>query len=63
MTSRVYRAFRVSEVRHIIGPPEVIVCDTDSQAIEQATKLTGHRNYGIQLWHGERLVIRFPSLG
>jgi hypothetical protein len=54
--------FWISEVGHIMGPPEVIICDTDAEAIEQATRLTDHRDYGIQLWHLERLVIRLPSL-
>jgi hypothetical protein len=55
MTPQVYRAFRISEVGHIMAPPEVIVCDTDAEAIEQATKLTVHRDDGIQLWHANAL--------
>ena len=63
MTSQVYRAFRINEAGHILGPPEVILCDTDAVAIEQAKKLIGLGEYGIQLWHLARLVIRLPSLG
>ena len=63
MTSQIYRAFRINEAGHIVGPPEVILCGTDADAIEQATKLIGRSGYGIQLWHLARLVIYLPSLG
>jgi hypothetical protein len=63
MTSQIYRAFRINEAGHILGPPEVILCDTDASAIEQATKLIVRSDHEIQLWHLARLVIRLPSLG
>ena len=45
------------------GLPEVILCDRDADAFEQAAKLIGGSDYGIQLWHLARLVIRLPSHG
>jgi hypothetical protein len=62
MTSQIYRAFRMNEAGHIMGPPEVILGKTDSDAVEQAIKLIGRNEYNIQLWHRARLVIRLPSL-
>ena len=61
MTSQIYRAFWINEAGHILGSPEVILCDRDADAIEQAAKLIGGSDYGIQLWHLARLVIRLPS--
>jgi hypothetical protein len=61
MTSQIYRAFWINEAGHILGPPEVILCDRDADAIEQATKLIGGSDYAIQLWLLARLVIRLPS--
>ena len=63
MISQFYRAFRINEAGHIVGPPEIILCETDANAIEQATNLIGRTDYGSQLWHLARLVIRLPSPG
>ena len=50
-----YRAFAVGGDGHFIGF-ELLVCADDSEAIESAKRLVdGH---DIELWSGDRLVIR-----
>jgi hypothetical protein len=50
-----YRVFTVDRDGHFIGF-EPLVCANDAEAIEHAKRLVvGH---AIELWNGERLVIR-----
>jgi hypothetical protein len=51
-----YRVYTVGREGHFIGV-EPLTCTDDSEAIEEAKRLVdGH---DIELWRGERLVIRF----
>jgi hypothetical protein len=50
-----YRAFSIYNDR-IVGPPIVLTCDDDEEAIEQARKLVTDSD--IELWQLGRLIIR-----
>jgi hypothetical protein len=53
-----YRAFPTKN-GHVVDPPQIIVCITDEQAIEQAQQFVdGH---DIEIWDGPRLVARIKS--
>jgi hypothetical protein len=50
-----YRAYILNAEDHFVSHEE-LVCDCDSQAVEQAKRLVdGH---DVELWNGERLIIR-----
>jgi hypothetical protein len=50
-----YRAYSVGAGGHFVGY-ELLICRDDAEAIEKAKRLvSGH---DIELWSGERLVIR-----
>jgi hypothetical protein len=53
-----YRAYTVDGDGHFIGF-EPLVCATDAEAIEQAKRLLVSRV--IELWSGERMVIRLDA--
>jgi hypothetical protein len=54
-----YRAYTVGVDGHFIGF-EPLTCRDDAEAIEQAKRLVdGH---DIELWSGERLVIRISPV-
>ena len=50
-----YRAYTVGEDGHFIGC-EPLICANDAEATEKAKRLV--RGYDIEVWSGERLVIR-----
>ena len=52
------RAYAVGHDEHFIGF-EPLVCADDAEAIEQAKRLVV--NHTIELWSGERLVIRLEA--
>jgi hypothetical protein len=56
-----YRAYRVGKDGRILGVPDVISCNDDGEAIEQAQSLIGSDD--IELWEGARLVSRIKSTG
>ena len=53
-----YRAYTVGRDGHFIGF-EPLVCANDAEAIEQAKRLIV--NHAVELWSGERLVIRLEA--
>ena len=53
-----YRVYTVDGDGHFIGF-EPLVCANDAEAIEQAKRLI--LNNAIELWSGERLVIRLEA--
>ena len=57
---QVYRAYRLDKAGHIVGPPMVISCDDDGEAIEDAKQLVDDI-YNIEVWQLARLVIHLPS--
>jgi hypothetical protein len=55
-----YRAYTVDADGHFIGF-EPLKCTNDAEAIEKAKRLV-HR-HDVELWSGERLVIRISPAG
>jgi hypothetical protein len=53
-----YRAYTVGCDGHFTGF-EPLVCAYDAEAIEKAKRLLDH--YSIELWSGERLVIKLEA--
>ena len=55
-----YRIYKLSADNHIVGVSEVVECESDQEAITQATKkLDG---LDIEIWQGQRSVIRLKSM-
>jgi hypothetical protein len=54
-----YRAFTVGSDGHFIGF-EPLICANDAEAIAQAKRLLFQHD--IELWSGERLVIRLRAV-
>ena len=53
-----YRAYLIKR-GHIEGPPNIVVADTDQEAIDQAKQLVdGH---DVELWERARFVIGLRS--
>ena len=52
------RAYTVDRDGHFLGF-EPLVCANDAEAIEQAKRLIV--NHAVELWSGERLVIRLEA--
>jgi hypothetical protein len=53
-----YRAYPLKD-NHVAGPPNIIVADSDHDAIEQAKQLVdGH---DVELWDGPRFVMGLKS--
>ena len=50
-----YRAYSVGIDGHIVGC-EPLICASDAEAIEQAKRLAA--DHDVELWSGDRLVIR-----
>jgi hypothetical protein len=44
---------------HISGPPHVIECEDDQEAIGKAVQYTNGKS--VELWNGARFVVRFPK--
>jgi hypothetical protein len=51
-----YRLYALDNHEHIAGPPQIITCDTDEEAIQQAQVFVDGR--ALELWELERLVAR-----
>ena len=54
-----YRAYTVDRDGHFLGF-EPLVCANYAEAIEQAKRLVD--DHAIELWSGERLVIRLEAM-
>ena len=59
-TPRDYRLVVRSKRNHIVGPPEIITCKSDQDAIEQARQILGPCD--IEIWQGPRIVIRLGAV-
>jgi len=55
------RAYGLSKVDNIMGPPDLIICADDQAAVQQAKELSSGRE--IDLWAGARFVARIKSKG
>jgi hypothetical protein len=54
-----YRIFKMAIDGHLIGPSEVVRCDSDQEVIAHAkAKLDG---LDLEVWDGPRVVIRLKS--
>jgi hypothetical protein len=57
-----YRVYTLSNGNHIMAPPDIIACETDQEAIEQARRLI--EGHDVEVWQGARCVIRMkPTVG
>jgi hypothetical protein len=54
-----YRVYAISKQGRISGPPDIIECGDDQEAIGKAALLTNGKS--VELWEGSRLIVRFPS--
>ena len=53
-----YRAYSVDRDGHFVGF-EALICNDDAEAIEKAKRLV--HGYAIELWSGDRLVMRLEA--
>ena len=54
-----YRFYRTTPDGHLLGPPVVVECADDQEAIGNASQMTdGH---AVELWQGARLIGQLPS--
>ena len=51
-----YRVYMVAADNHIKGAPHIIACADDHEAIQQAKQFRD--DHDIELWSGNRFVIR-----
>ena len=54
-----YRVYVLSSEDHTTGPPHVIECVDDHEAIAKAVQYVNLN--AVELWEGPRFVMRFPS--
>jgi hypothetical protein len=56
---RAYRVYVVTDDGDIAGPPHVIECADDQEAMGKAVQYTNGK--AVELWDGAHLIVRFPS--
>ena len=54
-----YRIYRTTPDGHIVGPPLVIECPDDQEAITKAARAAN--GAAAELWEGARCIVSFPS--
>ena len=54
-----YRVYFVADDGHISGPPQVIECADEQEAIGKAAQAANGKV--VELWDGKRLIVRFPK--
>ena len=54
-----YRVYFFTDDGHISGPPHVIECADDQEAMGKAIQCTNAKS--VELWDGARFIVRFPS--
>ena len=54
-----YRVYFVADDGHISGPPHVIECADEQEAIGKAAQAANGKV--AELWDGKRLIVRFPK--
>lgn len=53
-----YRIYVIDGQNHVLAPPNVVECNTDDEALAQASQLVdGH---DVELWQDNRLIARLP---
>ena len=54
-----YRIYVLTTDGHIAGPPQVLECENEQEAIGKAPQLANGK--AVELWEGPRLIARFPG--
>ena len=54
-----YRVYPVTPEGQVAGPPHVLDCADDQEAIRKAAQYTN--GMSVELWDGARFIVRFPS--
>jgi hypothetical protein len=54
-----YRIYSTTAETHISAPPIIVECADDQEAIQKAQQAVNGE--AIELWQGERLIVRFPG--
>lgn len=54
-----YRIYKTTKEHRIDGIPTEIVCDNDTDAVEQARKMS--EGLDIEIWNGPRLVTQLKA--
>lgn len=54
-----YRIYSVAQGDSFAGPPIVIACETDAEAIEKARERQTNRD--LEVWQGARCIIRLKA--
>jgi hypothetical protein len=57
---RAYRVYSITQEKHISGPPAILECDDDHQALERAKRL--FKGQALEIWDGGRQVARLEPL-
>jgi hypothetical protein len=53
-----YRIYEVGQDNRIVGPPRVITCDNDQEALQRTKSFLDGQD--IELWDGARLIAKLP---
>jgi len=53
-----YRIYFLTEAGHLAGPPRIVTCDSDGEAMELATPMVDE--FAAELWDGARVVGKIP---
>jgi hypothetical protein len=56
-----YTIYQIDPDGHISRPPNVITCDDDEAALNEAKRRVNGRD--LEVWHRDRVVGRVPSRG
>ena len=55
-----YRIYKLDKEGHIYGPPAVVQCADDQEALKEARRALDGRD--IELWQGERFIRKLPHV-
>jgi hypothetical protein len=54
-----YRIYRLNREGHITGPPKIVSCETEQDAIARAREDAGGRT--VEVWAGPHFVCRIEA--
>jgi hypothetical protein len=54
-----YRVYFVDDTGHVAGPPKIVECADDNEALQKAKQLIDGKD--LEVWEGPRLIARFPA--
>ena len=54
-----YRIYQFEKARHIVGPPVVITCDADEEAVAEARQYVD--GVSVEVWEQARIVASLPA--